>query len=83
MTQLRVFLVVSSLGTDREGEVIHYQIGAPRWRFRSSLVKRLTDEPYRVEIGQVPDYWKPELQTPDARLALVLEAIEPVSTVEP
>jgi len=76
MTQLRVFLIVSSLSTDREGEVIHYQIGGPGWRFRGNHVKRLTDEPYRVEVGHVPEFWKPELQTPDARLALVLEPID-------
>lgn len=73
--QLRVFLMVSSLSTDCEGEVIHYQIGGPSWQFRSSLVKRVTDEPYRVEIGQVYESWQPELQTPDARLALVLEPV--------
>ncbi|WP_354514352.1 MULTISPECIES: hypothetical protein [unclassified Luteibacter] len=45
-------------------------------------MKRITDEPYRAEVGQVPEFWKPELQTPDARLTLVLEPIEAAGAVE-
>lgn len=76
MSKKKLILVVSTLRTDREVEVVHYQVGGDGWRFSGEHVKRLTVDPYRLEIGEVPESWQAELHTPDPRLELIEESIK-------
>jgi hypothetical protein len=72
----RLLLEVSSLITDRESEVVTYQLGGQGWRFTGQIVKSRTDAPYTQWVGEVPDSWDVSLLTPDARLRLIVETIE-------
>lgn len=75
MSRKRLLLKVTSLGTDRAGETLHYEVDAVDQRIIGDFVGRLTTEPYRRLIGEVPADVEVRLLTPDARLELVEEPV--------
>jgi hypothetical protein len=68
----RLILTVTNLGTDREGEVIHYEVQAGTQLLIGDFVGK-SATPYNRCIAEVPDDVTASLNTPDARLALSIE----------
>ena len=71
MRMKELHLVVSSLGTDTEGETLHYEVQAGTQLIVGDIEGHLPGAEYRRLIGVVPDTVEAVLITPDARLRLV------------
>jgi hypothetical protein len=76
MNRKRILLKVNSLGTDRAGETLHYEVDAGDQRIIGDFVGKLSTGPYLRLIGEVPNDVTATLATPDARLELIEEPVD-------
>lgn len=75
----RVILVIECLQTDRDGEVLHYEVQVGSMlKVNGQFVHRTASPTYERVIAEFPAGWmlntRPTLLTPDARMSVRVEA---------